>query len=224
MSLLMRSEVLNDVMAEFCEKRKQEMDGKYVDMLNRLMANVRGLMANRKNVEVSFTVTTGKLKGGDKDQIDVNIMYRAHHGRGGPRRRGERQVVPARAGQHGGRRRRQLQGAGIELYNIRVVMFGKASPLSPFQFIMKDNGGEWLQSGKGKITAVKKLFLKARAFSKKNDDPRADAAALVEAGGARRDSEHHEQIRRVRKGAGADSRGAGDEEDDKTQLLTQLND
>jgi hypothetical protein len=148
-------------------------------------------MANRKNVEVSFTVTTGKLKGGDKEQIDVIIAgpitgSKVHvHG-------GAEDVKSYRLGMDhiedvgDGKYKVSFVGAGIGLYNIRVVMFGKESPLSPFQFMMKENGGEWLQSdNKGKITAVKsdtmtakstdrvslkdrkKRFLKARAFSKK---------------------------------------------------------
>ena len=135
-SPLMRSEALNDVLAEFREKRKQEMDGKYV----------------------SFTGTRGKLKGGDKEQIDIiisgPITGAMSHG-------GAENVKSYRLGlDHiedvgDGKYKVSFVGAGIGLYNIRVVMFGKESPLSPFQFMMKASGGEWLQSdGKGKNTAM----------------------------------------------------------------------
>ena len=58
-------------------------------------------------------------------------------------------------------------GSGVGLYNIRVIMFGKESPLSPFQFMMKPNGGEWLKSDdRGKITAVKSDTMTAKSTDK----------------------------------------------------------
>jgi len=58
-------------------------------------------------------------------------------------------------------------GTGIGLYNIRVVMFGKESPLSPFQFMMKPNGGEWLQTDNdGKIRSVKSDTMTAKSTDK----------------------------------------------------------
>ena len=74
----------------------------------------------------SFTVTTGKLKGGDKEQIYVIIT--------GPIT-GTENVKSYRLGLDNiedvgdGKYKVSFVGTGIGLYNIRVVMFGKESPL-----------------------------------------------------------------------------------------------
>ena len=151
----MKNDALNDVLNEFKEKRKLDINSKYVDDLDKIMENISRLMDNKRNVEVSFTISTGKSKGGDKRQIDINIAGPIVHS-------SSKNVKCYKLRDENiddlgdGRYKIKFIGTGIGLYNIRVIMFGKESPLSPFQFMMKEHGGEWLQTNdKGKMTAVK---------------------------------------------------------------------
>ena len=163
----MRNAALNEVMAEVREKQRLDVNGKYVDQLDALMNKVRALMSGPKNVEVSFTVTTGRQKGGDKSQIDIIITGPILAGKANSHIDSYRLGLENIKDQGDGKYKVTFIGSGVGLYNIRVVMFGKESPLSPFQFMMKPTGGEWLRSDdRGKITAVKSDTMTAKSTDK----------------------------------------------------------